>query len=623
MGREVEEPSASGRGAPRSVRLKPADPFELIRWLARSQPDPRKAVAELVQNALDAGAAHVALTRRRVKGVVELVIFDDGEGVLPGRDREGALRHLASHIGHSHKLALDPGERARRVVAGQYGVGLLGFWAIGQTMVIRSRVGGGEVAWLRMREESPTADVGFDEVSTRSEATFTEITIHGVHAASLRALGGRRLADYLAMELRGQLLRSDRPHGRPAHVTLHDALARGRESKDFVVEPRRYTGQRLAVPATVEVSGHPPARVELYRSRGEERPAIQLACAGTRVADDIAELSALGLSGAPWTGCELTGVVDFAAFSVPPGTRRGVMPNEAALAFVEAMARLSPLIEAELAKLDAEQREELDKQVVRDLRRALRGFRERLPQYDLPTVGATSSESAPELAAVEGTPDVGAPVALLRDVRPEEGDEEESGLDAGPVASVQIVPAFVRIAPGGERTVRAVCRDVAGRKVDAGSYEWRLPDGDRVGVTMSADGKRARLTAAEGAPMGGEVALMAVAWDDEHAEPAAAVAAVRITEDTPEVYARLGIPEPTLVHAPDARWRSRMRGYTWEINDAHPDCVRVAGDARRRIRYLVALLGKEIVMASTGRTDTAEVLESLVEVMVHAEGNLR
>ena len=30
--------------------LQPADPFDLIRWLARTQSDPRKAVAELVQN---------------------------------------------------------------------------------------------------------------------------------------------------------------------------------------------------------------------------------------------------------------------------------------------------------------------------------------------------------------------------------------------------------------------------------------------------------------------------------------------------------------------------------------------------------------------------------------------
>ena len=30
-----------------SLKLRPADPFDLIRWLARSQSDPRKAVAEM------------------------------------------------------------------------------------------------------------------------------------------------------------------------------------------------------------------------------------------------------------------------------------------------------------------------------------------------------------------------------------------------------------------------------------------------------------------------------------------------------------------------------------------------------------------------------------------------
>ena len=43
----------------RTLVLRPADPFDLIRWLARSQSDPRKAVAELVQNSIDARARHV------------------------------------------------------------------------------------------------------------------------------------------------------------------------------------------------------------------------------------------------------------------------------------------------------------------------------------------------------------------------------------------------------------------------------------------------------------------------------------------------------------------------------------------------------------------------------------
>ena len=84
-----------------SLQLKPADPFELIRWLARSQSDPRKAVAELVQNCIDAGARHITIERQRIRKTPCLSIRDDGEGVLPDMDREAALRHLATHVGHS------------------------------------------------------------------------------------------------------------------------------------------------------------------------------------------------------------------------------------------------------------------------------------------------------------------------------------------------------------------------------------------------------------------------------------------------------------------------------------------------------------------------------------------
>ena len=67
----------------RTLVLKPADPFDLIRWLARSQSDPRKAVAELVQNSIDAHAHHITVERRRFRSRPALVVRDDGEGLLP------------------------------------------------------------------------------------------------------------------------------------------------------------------------------------------------------------------------------------------------------------------------------------------------------------------------------------------------------------------------------------------------------------------------------------------------------------------------------------------------------------------------------------------------------------
>jgi Histidine kinase-, DNA gyrase B-, and HSP90-like ATPase len=81
------------KASARTLTLRPADPFDLIRWLARSQSDPRKAVAELVQNSIDAQARHVLIERRRLRGGPAIVVRDDGEGGYQG---SGARTRSAS-----------------------------------------------------------------------------------------------------------------------------------------------------------------------------------------------------------------------------------------------------------------------------------------------------------------------------------------------------------------------------------------------------------------------------------------------------------------------------------------------------------------------------------------------
>src|ERR1700682_1963682 len=110
------------RRAARTLVLRPADPFDLIRWLARSQSDPRKAVAELVQNSIDAHARHVTIERRRLRGGPALVVRDDGEGVLPSLAREEALRFIATNIGRSRvagmRVSMGARDRMRRPRSG-------------------------------------------------------------------------------------------------------------------------------------------------------------------------------------------------------------------------------------------------------------------------------------------------------------------------------------------------------------------------------------------------------------------------------------------------------------------------------------------------------------------------
>ncbi len=596
----------------KSVKLKPADPFELIRWLARSQSDPRKAVAELVQNSLDAGARTILIERVRLRGEVSLRVLDDGEGVLPELDREQALRHIATHIGHSHKLGLSPSERRDQVVAGKYGVGLLGFWCIGQTMELRTRVAGSKLWALRMEEDSSRAEIDRASLRTDSAPTLTEVIISPIHAASRKPLGGRRLADYLAAELRGQLLRGN------ATVTVFDRTARGIAQKRFEVVAKRFTGERLSLPEQIAVPGFEPITVELYQSRGSERAVIQVACAGTLVADDLVELGVMGLEGHPWRGAEVLGMLDFPSFSIPPGTRRGVTPDAAAMAFLGALTTLQPLLADELERLDDKRQAVADRSVARELRRALRGLSTRLPQYALPIVEAAKGSAD---AGPAGEPQAPHPVDDDDDGSPRPALNNLSLFPPGPLASVTIAPTPIEVAAGAQRRLRTRCADRDAHLLTGLSHTWTLR-GPRTLALQSEESARPAVTADTEARSGETALLVVVVTDGDTTVSAEAQVTIVAAVDNPASGAE-GVPEPVLVSHPDARWRSRMVQERWEVNEAHEDYRLVHEDGPLRLRYLLGLLAKEIVIKTSGRSDIDEPLESVIEVLAHAERNLR
>jgi hypothetical protein len=593
----------------RTLLLRPADPFDLIRWLARSQSDPRKAIAELVQNSLDAGARHVTVERRRLRGRPALVVRDDGEGVLPALDRDEALRFIATNIGASRKRNLSAEERRRLVITGQYGVGLLGFWSVGRRMEIRSRVAGSGVHVLGLVEDSPRVTLGELPPEIGTPDTSTEIVVTELHETASRVLSGRRLADYLAAELRGPILATG------ADVEVRDAMARGVAQRRFPVAPRPFTGERLAVAETWPVEGHPPLHVELYLARGAERPAVQVSCGGTLVASDMAELEALGLAVPPWVGAELSGVVEFPAFRVPPGTRRGVVPDAAADAFVATMQEVGRAVEAELRRLDRERRAAADRQIVEDLRRALRGLKTRLPQYDLPAVRGTGDPG-------EGAEDTPAGAAA-----PGPGPAADAGVEPlaqpdlfppGPMASARIVPDPVEVSPGHEHRVQADVRDAENRAVRDGLVlRWSV---SAPGFTVRGDGRRPAIVADASLRPGATARLLLVVEHDGRSATAeATLEAVEPTLDE----AGLGIPEPSLVDAAGETWRSRFDGQRWEVNQMHEDYLALKGEARSRIRYLLALLAKDLAQHAHRVPGAVEASEDVVAILALAERNLR
>jgi len=64
-----------------SGKLRIGDDWNAIRIIALSQSNPLKAIAEFVENCIDAHAKTIAITRGREHGEHYLMVKDDGDGV--------------------------------------------------------------------------------------------------------------------------------------------------------------------------------------------------------------------------------------------------------------------------------------------------------------------------------------------------------------------------------------------------------------------------------------------------------------------------------------------------------------------------------------------------------------
>ncbi len=594
-------------------RLKPADPFELIRWLARSQPDPRKALAELVQNSMDAGGRKIRVTRLREHGVTALHVLDDGEGVIPDLARTEALTYIATHVGYSRKRDLTPEQRRELMTQGKYGIGLLGFWAIGQVLEMRTQLPTEPPYVLRLFEDSPRFEI--DRLRTRLAFgdRYTEIVVRSLHRPALASLSARRICDYLAAELRGQLLARD------VQILVHDRIARGLAPKVLEVRPVRFEGQRLPLAESIPVEGGAALRIELYlkpeaAGAGE---GISILSAGSIVYDRIEAFEVADFRRAPWTDPRLTGIIDFAGFQVPPGSRRGVVPDQAALAFVVALRTLEPEIAQYLHDAERRAAAEAGPELVRQLERAFRDLHRLAPEYDFFAVrgngrGASTgtSPSAPGTGG-RASPDLPGGAAAADAA---EDDEPPTLLRPGPLATLEIRPSATRVERLGERRLRAVALDASRIPIrEDVDFRWRVEP--PLGTIDPPDIPAVVFRAG---PECGSVTITVTATTIDRS--AAAASTVDIVEAMAATAGpRAGVPEPTFVEEPGASWRSRMRGGQWEVNSGHADFITACETSRRRFRYLATLLAKEIVVHSFPSPEIGPALERLVGVLAITE----
>lgn len=592
-------------------KLRIGDDWNAITIIALSQSNPLKAIAELVENAIDAHASRVTITRGREHGRHFLSIRDDGDGVP--RDSVGRpdFRYVATHICDSIKRRLK--EEGAAGLQGEFGIGLLSFWTVGEELTMTS-TGDDQRAWqMVMRKGNPGYAVWPKRALFAERGTEVKIAplLDGI-----RALSGEKIQWYLAAELRDRIRQSG------VRISVIDKLAR----KQYAVEPRQYKGRLLhQLPAVRAPRGD--AYVELYLNEPAEENRVALFRNGTRVLEDIALLD--DFAHAPWTTRYLQGHVDAPFVNLTPGTRSGLIHDDAYAALRDAIAPL----EAKIVELIEEQRRAEEEQASRELLRTIqRAFREALlalpaEEYDWFDIQARAQRAGSGAPGASGTAAAGESIdePMPGAPEPEPGEERQRQFFefAGPLFSVTISPASSIVRVGESRELRALPRDRSRRTVEQDlEFLWRIAEG--AGALDNPRDQAVRFVAAA------EPGLTRVCVNARQGDVVCeAEALITVTHELLPELANVavetqGLPGYTFERAAGESWRSKFDAARnlIVVNNGHRDFVFAGRSKGLKLRYLMRLYAKELVLRNFVGLPTDQLLERMVELSLRTEEHL-
>ncbi len=613
------EPKNDGH---RSGRLKIGDHWNAISIIALSQNNPLKAIAEFVENSIDAGAKNVTVVRGKQKGDYYLKVIDDGEGISD-------FSYVATHIGDSIKRKLK--KDGAKGIQGEFGIGLLSFWTVGEELVLTSTGKDGVARRMKLVKGNPAFSVR--EVPTLFQQRGTELHVQPI-LAGVRQLSGEKIQNYLASELRDRIGKSG------VRVRIVDRATH----KEMTVEPRKFHGTLLHnLPDPVNPLGD--VYVELYLSHPSAENAVGLYKGGTRILPDITSVDRFKKF--PWTSEYLEGIIDANFLQLTPGTRDGVVFDSA---FESLCVSLEAMEEALAERIREQQRaeeEEASKAILHKVTRALKEAFLLLPQEDYGWLNVQSKTRAhrPETGAgpesagegAEGEASSGTPAetpipgedpvlaTAIADERSDAADQKEFFDYAGPLFSFTVSPVSAIVGVGGKRKLRGVARDKSRRVIESGvEYSWSILEGG--GSLDATDAEYVEFTAPQ------EPGLVIIEGKAvQESEEKSAQAAITVTAELlPErgqedSRHRKGLPGYTYRKAPGELWRSRYDrdNSLIVINNAHPDFIFAARHGATKLRYIVRLFAKELVLANFPEASKEDILERMVELTLYAEENLK
>ena len=597
-----------------SGKLRIGDDWNAIRIIALSQSNPLKAIAEFVENSIDAQAKTITITRGKEHNAHYLAIKDDGDGVP--RDAGGLpdFKYVATHICDSIKRRLKA-EGNGVGLQGEFGIGLLSFWTVGDTLTMTSTGNDQRAYQMTMSKGDSRYEVSPRRVLFAEKGTELKISplLEGI-----RTLSGEKIQWYLASELR------DRIRDSKARVTVIDKLAR----KQYEVEPRQFEGRLLHQLPPIRTT-YGDAYAELYLAEPSETARVALTRVGTRVIEDLSTLP--GLDRTPWVSRYVQGLVDVPFLNLTPGTRSGIIQDERYAAFIDALNPLEAHVESLIEEQRRAEEEQASQQSLKAIQKAFHEAMLALPreEYDWFDVqGRGRHEGWPAASGSTGGQPVGTDwedvLPGIAETKRNESPQRQFFDYAGPLFSVVVSPAASTTPLNETRKFRALPRDRSRRRVvEDLQFTWAIVEGSGSlhGVTDQEVEFRA-----PGVP--GLVHLMLTVSQRE--VTATAEALITVTDSlesatTPAVVNARGLPGYTFERAAGELWRCRFDAERniIVVNSGHRDFVFATRNRALQLRYLVRLYVKELVLKNFAGLPAEQLLERMIELSLYAEEKLK
>ena len=600
------------RAAEAKGKLRIGDDWNAIRIIALSQSNPLKAIAELVENSIDAHARKITITRGREHGEHYLAIRDDGDGVP--RDANGIpdFRYVATHICDSVKRRLKS-QGTGAGIQGEFGIGLLSFWTVGERLVVTSTGSDQRAYQMTMNKGDPSYEMIPRRVLFAERGTEVRISplLEGI-----RTLSGEKIQWYLASELR------DRIRSSGVRISVIDKLAR----KQLEVEPRQFDGRLLHQLPSVRTS-YGDAYVELYVTEPAESSGVALYRSGTRVVEVLGSLP--GLEHAPWTSSYLEGLIDVPFLNITPGTRSGIIHDERYATLCEALRPFEEHLNALIAEQQRAEEEQASQQLMRAIQRAFREALLALPpeEYDWFDVQARSGRRGEARRSGENGKALGAlpEDQVLGAAEPESTAEPQRQFfeHAGSLFSVVVSPAASTIAVNASRYFKALPRDRSRRRVtDDLQFRWEIIEGEG---TLASEHDQEISFQAPATP--GLVRLRATIRQRDvtcSAEALITVTDSLVPSTGSGVIDARGLPGYTFERASGELWRSRFDATrnVIVVNNGHRDFVFASRTQALKLRYLLRLYVKELVLRNFSGVPGDQLLERMIELSLYTEDKL-